>query len=348
MKVQNLLRKPATDPTSIYRYRDGLYAADLLTAAIVHLDFFSSLAGRPADLARICRRLRLKPRPADVMLTLFVAMGFLRRRGSRFELTGLAREHLVRSSPWFIGPYFASLKERPVCRDMLNVLRTDRPANWGSLRKEKEWSKAMGDPGFAEQFTAAMDCRGVYLGRAVAEAVDLRRRRTLLDVAGGSGIYACAIVARHRHLKATILEKPPVDRVARAAIARRGFADRVSVVTGDMFRDVWPMGFDVHLISNVLHDWDVPVVRKLLASSFRSLEPGGMVVIHDAHLNPDKSGPLHVAEYSAMLMHSTEGRCYSVSEMKEYLQEAGFGRVTFTQTAAARSVVRATKPPRAV
>jgi SAM-dependent methyltransferase len=108
------------------------------------------------------------------------------------------------------------------------------------------------------------------------------------------------------------------------------------------------MGFDVHLISNVLHDWDVPVVRKLLASSFRSLEPGGMVVIHDAHLNPDKSGPLHVAEYSAMLMHSTEGRCYSVSEMKEYLQEAGFGRVTFTQTAAARSVVRATKPPRAV
>ena len=34
----DLFRSPATDPTSIYRYRDGLYAADLLTAAISHLD----------------------------------------------------------------------------------------------------------------------------------------------------------------------------------------------------------------------------------------------------------------------------------------------------------------------
>ena len=102
------------------------------------------------------------------MLTLFVAMGFLKRDGGIFSLTGLAREHLVRTSPWFIGPYYASLKERPVCRDLLNVLRTDKPANWGSLNSEKEWARAMEDEEFASQFTAAMDCRGVYLGQGVA------------------------------------------------------------------------------------------------------------------------------------------------------------------------------------
>ena len=39
---------PRTDPTSIYRSRDGLYADDLLIAALVHLDLFSWIAGRGA------------------------------------------------------------------------------------------------------------------------------------------------------------------------------------------------------------------------------------------------------------------------------------------------------------
>lgn len=337
-------RCAGTDPTSIYRYRDGLYAADLLAAAIVHLDFFTWLKGHPSSQAAICRAFKVKERPADVMLTLFVAMGLVKRRGGTFSLTPTAKEHLVRSSPWFIGPYFASLKDRPVCRDMLKVLRTDLPANWGSLKREKEWARAMEEKAFADQFTAAMDCRGVFLGQAMAKALKLGRRKALLDVAGGSGIYACSLVARHPDLKAAILEKPPVDRVARAAIAKRGFAGRVSVIVGDMFKNAWPVGFDVHLISNVLHDWDVPVVKRLLARSFAALNPGGLVIIHDAHLNADKSGPLHVAEYSAMLMHSTEGRCYSVAESREYLRDAGFRSVKFTPTAAARGIIVAAKP----
>ena len=344
MRVHSLTSPPATDPTSIYRCRDGLFAADLLAAALVWLDFFTWLNQHPSDKAGICHALELKERPADVMLTLFAAMGFLQSESGIFKLTDLAREHLVKGSPWFIGPYYASLKERPVCKDFLNVLRTGRPANWGSFKNEREWARAMEDETFANQFTAAMDCRGVYLGQAVTKALDLRNHRQLLDIAGGSGIYACCLVAHHSHLKATVFEKRPVDEVARNAIAKRGFTDRVSVVSGDMFAEPLPAGFDAHLISNVLHDWDVPVVGQLLASSFNALAPGGLLAIHDAHLNANKTGPLHVAEYSAMLMHSTEGRCYSVAEMEGELARIGFVEIQFRPTAASRSVISARKP----
>jgi 3-hydroxy-5-methyl-1-naphthoate 3-O-methyltransferase len=338
-----LTSQPQTDPVSIYRYRDGLYAADLLTAAIAWLDFFTWLDHHPTDRAGICLALEIKERPTDVMLTLFVAMGFLKQENGIFSLTELAREHLVNTSPWFIGPYYASLKERPVCKDFLNVLRTGRPANWAGLKNEKEWARAMEDETFASQFTAAMDCRGVYLGQAVAKALALPNQRQLLDIAGGSGIYACCIVAHHPHLKATVLEKPPVDQAARNAIARRGFTDRVSVIAGNMFADTLPAGFDMHLLSNVLHDWDVPVVRQLLARSFKALSAGGLLVIHDAHINAGKTGPLPVAEYSAMLMHSTEGQCYSISEIEGCLTDAGFVGMEFIPTAADRSVITARK-----
>ena len=119
------------------------------------------------------------------------------------------------------------MKERPVSVDLLNVLRTGKPANWGSQKNEHDWHRSMETEEFAASFTAAMDCRGVYLAQAVAKRVDLSSRHHLLDIAGGSGIYACALVAHWPNLRATVLEKPPVDRIAAGAIAKRGYTDRV-------------------------------------------------------------------------------------------------------------------------
>ena len=337
---------PTSDPTTIYRYRDGLYAVDMLTTALAHLDFFTWLDGHPSNLQTICESFHIHERPADVMLTLFVSMGLIETKDAKFHLSTLAREHLVKGSSWNITPYFASLKDRPVCRDLITVLRTGKPASWGSFDHEKAWAKAMEEDAFASQFTAAMDCRGSYLAPALAEKLDCRDLNHLLDVAGGSGIYACAFADRHPQLKATVLERPPVDRIAREKIRSRGFAERVVVHVADMFKDPFPSGCDVHLFSNVLHDWDVPRVRQLLAKSFEALLPGGLLIIHGAHINASKTGPLPVAAYSTLLMTITEGKCYSQGEMRDMLLEAGFGNFSFVPSVADRSVITARKGTR--
>jgi acetylserotonin N-methyltransferase len=110
-----------------------------------------------------------------------------------------------------------------------------------------------------------------------------------------------------------------------------------------MFADDWPRDFDIHLISNVLHDWDEPIVRDLLAKSQAALPADGLLIIHDAHINADKTGPLHVAEYSALLMNITEGKCYSIGEMRAYLRDAGFEWLDYQPTAVSRSYILARK-----
>ena len=335
---------PNTDPTTLYRYRDGLYAEDLLILALVRLDFFTALAAEPTDFEGLLKRHQLHARPADVMTTLFRAMPHIELSQGRYEVTETAREHLVSTSPWFLGPYYESLVDRPVVKDLQRVLQTDRPANWGSQASQPDWHKAMEKPDFARQFTQAMDCRGVFLARALAEHLPIGRSRSLLDIAGGSGIYACSLCAHFPELKATVLEKPPVNEICAQAIAARGFSDRVQVVAGDMMSQPLPRGHDLHLYSNVLHDWDVPIVQELLARSFEALPSGGQLLIHDAFLNRDKSGPLHVAEYSVMLMHATQGRCYGVGEMENWLQATGFTQCQELPGGAARSGLIATKP----
>ena len=330
---------PNTDPSNFYRGRDELYAEDMFIAALRGFDFFTWLDAHPASVREIAQHFGFHDRPVDVMTTLFVARGLLARSGEKLALTPLAREHLVASSPWFLGPYFPRVSDRPIAVDLIEILRSDKPANFASRKDTGDWHKAMESGAIAEEFTAAMDRRGMLLAPALAKNLDLDGRSRLLDIAGGSGIYACGVAAQFRSLRASVFEQSPVDAIASRAIAERGFADRVDVVTGNMLSDPLPAGYDIHLMSNVVHDWDIPIVRQLLAASARALPAGGLLIIHDAFLNADKTGPLQIAAYSVLILHVTQGRCYSVAEMETLLREAGFSKPREVPSAVGRSAL---------
>jgi len=94
--MDDLTLRPKHDPAVLYRYRDGIYAPELLGAALTGLDFFTWLAKSPADAQTICKSLGLAERPVDVMLTLFSAMRLVERRKDTFRITEIAREFLSR------------------------------------------------------------------------------------------------------------------------------------------------------------------------------------------------------------------------------------------------------------
>jgi 3-hydroxy-5-methyl-1-naphthoate 3-O-methyltransferase len=339
------------DPTALYRIRDGVYAADLLIAAVVELDLFSWLAAHgPLRAAELRDGLDTAERPTDVLLTYCAALGLINRDvvdDDLLELTDLARHHLVVGSPFDLRAYYASLVERPAVRELARILRTDRQAAWagaGAVGGPTDWAGRLDDPHFAERMTAAMDSRGAFLGPALAEVVSDVPVSALLDVGGSSGVYACAVLDRHPGTRATVLERPPVDAAARTLLRSRGYGDRIEVVTGDIFRDALPPDHDVHLYSHVLHDWDAARVEHLLSASFAALPAGGWLIDHDTHVDAHKRGPLAVAEYSVLLMHSTPGKCWSVAELTAMAERVGFADVTHRATAGDRGVLLARKP----
>jgi len=331
------------DGSVLCRIRDGIYADDLVLAAVAWLDVFGWLVQHPVDLEGLCLGLGLAPRPADVMCTLFRAMGLLEPGEDQLRPTGIARHQLVAGGRSDLRPYYASLRDRPGCRELLEVLRTGEPRPWASAQDGSEWIRQLDDVGFARRITAAMDARGVLLGPALARAVADVPGRRLLDIAGGSGIYATAWIDARPEVRATVFERAPVDAAARALVADRGYADRVTVVSGDMSEEL-PEGHDLHLLSHTLHDWDEDAVRRIVGASYAALRPGGWLVEHDAHINADKTGPLPVARYSVLLAHSTYGKCWSTLEMERFLRDAGFTEVTERPAGADRSVLLARRP----
>ena len=92
-----LTQQPTTDPAQILRYRDRQYAAELLASAIGQLDLFSWLkTNADASTEELCTYFDFASRPADVLLTLCRANGFIITDEDRHLLTPLAREYLVK------------------------------------------------------------------------------------------------------------------------------------------------------------------------------------------------------------------------------------------------------------
>ena len=330
-------------PDELINIRDSIYAPDLLITAIGHLDFFTKLNENPINTVGIVNKFQLKERPADVMLTLFKSMGLIKLKGELYHLSDLAREYFVNGTDKSLVPYYSTLAEREEVLQLLDVLRTGKPAGWSGKKKQHEVSIAMEKNDFAEKFTSGMDSRGAYFSPGLIGNFDFSKHKSVLDIAGGSGIYAISIKNNQPEIRAGLLEKSPVDKVVRRSLKDKGLSGYIEVYEGDMFQDEYPSGFDIHLYSHVFHDWDFDDLRKLAKKSYKSLNRGGIIMIHDAHINRQKTGPMSVAEYSVLVMFATNGKCYSIEEMEDILTGAGFSKIKYKTTIWNRSIITGVK-----
>jgi predicted O-methyltransferase YrrM len=245
------------------------------------------------------------------------------------HLSDLAREHLVPGGELDVSGYVGLLADSPGVREIVERLSTNRPA--GAKPEEKGAAfiyrdgidSAMEKEASARHLTLALAGRARNVAPLLAERVPLRGARRLLDVGGGTGIYSIAWLQKDPELSAIVLDRPEVLKVAAEMAADCGVGDRLECVPFDMFSDQIPSGADVVLLSNVLHDWDVPQCRALVRRCAAALPQGGRVVVHDVLLDDDLAGPLPIALYSAALFTLTEGRAYSAAEIGGWLFEAG-------------------------
>lgn len=332
------LTQPITDPTSIFEHFRGSYGTELLTAAVVEFDLFRRLTEQPKSFDELRDEIGLQRRSAVVLFAALRAMGLLKTDGDgRLMLTAQSREHLVPGGEFDVSGYIALAGQSPGVREMIERLRTNRPAgasdpDEGTAFIYREGTEsAMEAEASARFLTLSLAGRAKNVAPVLAERVSLDGARTLLDVGGGSGIYSIAWLRRHPTLRAIVWDRPEVLKVAREMAEQYGVADRLECVPGDMFVDPVPLA-DVVLLSNILHDWDEPECRTLVERCAAVLPAGGRLLIHDVLLNDDHSGPLPIALYSAALFTLTEGRAYSAREFQSWLTGTGLTLLPITPT----------------
>lgn len=343
------LESPRSDPTLLFEHFRGSYGTELLTAAVAHFQVFSRIGERGVAVDALRTELALEQRPFTVLTCALKAMGLLAQQGNVLQPTPLAAEYLMPGRAGDVSDYIGLAAQSPGVLEMVERLRTNRPAHskaddgGAAFIYRDGIESAMEQEATARHFTLALAGRAKNVAPVFAERMPLPSAKRVLDIAGGTGIYSIALLLRNPALSAIVLDRPEVLKITREFADEYGVSDRLECRAGDMFADALPNGCDVVLLSNVLHDWDMPQCKQLIDRCAAALPAGGKLWVHDVFLNDDLDGPLPIALYSAALFTLTEGRAYSAAEYRGWLMEAGLNPGTLTPTLVHCGVLEAVK-----
>jgi hypothetical protein len=157
---------PSTDPAPIFESYRAVYATALLTAAVGEFDLFRRLAASPKTEDQIATELGLSARAMNVLVVALRAMKLLNSDGTgRVALTDLSREHLT-GGTFDISDYVKQAVDTPAVRDLVERLRSNRPAGAAPQEQGVGWIYRDGMKSAMEQEAAAQRLTLALAGRA--------------------------------------------------------------------------------------------------------------------------------------------------------------------------------------
>ena len=317
--------RPAT-ADDVLELLDASFTAAAVGAAL-ELGVFWLLEERALGEPEVAQALGVPPGRCRHWLALLCHAGLLENGPHGYQLTEQARAAILRvysEDTWALLAQEARERLPGIC-GLPDRLRAPTPLTGGAGTETPAYvARMVEDPQRARQFTRMLCELHRPLAEALAEALDLHGVARLLDLGGGSGVLALALVRRHSHLAVTVVDVESVCAAGREIVAESALGDRIAFQAADFLRDPLPVGFDMVV------ECDVGVYGEALFAKVRNaLRPGGRLVIVDQLAIPE--GPPPFAHLRWAFERSLRDPGFSApaeARLREQLEAAGFKAIS--------------------
>lgn len=292
---------------------------------------FDLLEGKALRLGEIGSALELAPRAAQALVAMCTSQGLLEKSGECYGLTSLAQAFLTRKSETSFSGVLQSARHKEDAFSYAFFKESMLSGESGLFGETDLFENNAQDQLHSEIFTKAMHSKSKGPARAWSGRIDLSGYSCLLDVGGGSGVHSICALEKWPELNAVIFDLPYVCDIADTYVEQYRMAGRITTHKGDIWASEYPAA-DVHLYSDIFHDWPLDKCLFLAKKSFDALPSGGRIILHEMFFNKDKTGPHNVAAYNANMLLWTQGQQLSETEISELLTIAGFRDITVSRT----------------
>ena len=304
----------------------GFWGSKTLLSA-VELGLFTELAKGPLDANVLTKRLTLHQRSARDFFDALVALGMLRRTGTRYANTPETSLFLDRGKPSYVGGILEMCNARlyHFWGSLTEALRTGKPQNEAKTG-EDFFGTLYADPKRLEGFLKAMTGISQGTARAMAGKFPWRKYRSFADVGCAQGGVAAEIALAHKHLAGEGMDLPVVRPIFEDYARAKGIEKRLRFHAGDFFKDPLPKT-DVLIMGHILHDWNLDEKRMLLRKAYDALPSGGAVIVHEAIIDDArKKNALGLLMSLNMLIETPGGFDFTGADCTRWMKEAGFKR----------------------
>ena len=196
-----------------------------------------------------------------------------------------------------------------------------------------------------DAFIAAMHYGASARAERLVAMLELDGVARVLDVGGGSGGYAMAFVRARDGITAAVFDLPHVTPLTRRYVEAAGLSDKVDVVEGDAVADELPRGFDLVLMSHLLHSNSPARNEALIANGAASLNARGRLVVQDFVVDEGRAGPPRAVIFALnMLVNTAAGDTYTGAEIRGWMEAAGLTAVERIDTDFETTLVMGTRP----
>ncbi len=312
---------PSKITDSVYAFRE---ARVLLTA--FELDLFTIIDDGRRSSEEVARQAGTDPRATDRLLNALCASGYLVKRKGEFSNTSLASRFLVKGKLDYLGGLMHQVSLWDTWSTLTDAVRT------GSTVMVRDSVNRRGDE-WLRAFIAAMHTRAVRQAPAIIGSIELKGVKRVLDVGGGSGAFSMAFVRAKQGISAVVFDLPNVTSLTQTYIDAEKLGDRITVSQGDYTVDPLGSGYDLVFMSAVIHSNSPETNRQLFCNAFDSLNAGGRLVVLDYIMNDERTAPEAGTYFSLnMLVGTPEGDTFTETEVRSWMESAGFRSIGKTRT----------------
>lgn len=313
--------KPVT-PERIWQIITGYQMTAAIKAAI-ELGVFTHIAEGKTTSAAVAEASGSAERGIRILCDTMAVLGFLGKSGDQYSLAEDSALFLNQNSPAYLGSVTDFILSPQQTRGLDNLTAAVR--NGGAVADEN----ASLDPEspmwatFARSMAPMMFPSAQFMASALGYEMDAAIR--VLDIAAGHGVFGITVAQHYQNAQIYAVDWRIVLEVAQENAQKFGVADRYHKIEGSAFEVDLGSGYDVVLIPNFLHHFDVRTCEGFLKRVYNVLKDDGQVLTSEFIPNDDRVSPPGEALFSLIMLAATPaGDAYTFKELRSMLEKAGF------------------------
>lgn len=300
-----------------------IYITSAALGAAMERSLFWLLAEQPLDAAAVAQALGIPPNRCRYWLDLLHNVDLVGKTPAGYVPSPIAQSAILDAFSQETWAFLAgeSRERFPAVRN-LTAYFGEPGSTWAAqgLTPPDYFAAMVQNPDRARRFTRMLYEIHLPLAHELAKSLDLHGVRRLLDLGGGSGVNAMALLRQNPQLSAVVVDIPNVCAAGRELAAENALEERVTYQAANFLHEEIPSGFDMILACDVGVN-DKALLRKLGAA----LNPGGRLVIVDQFAPAAGEVPRSWLNWAFLASLENPRFCLSTTDnLKNNLAQAGF------------------------